>query len=198
MGIPHPAFPHDWPDDMHPMGWVFLHPPSDTLGSPGIGFEADQINGLAKFVFDDLGAKLYVVEPRTYRLEISVGITGEDHPIGQPYEHIIEGADHTAVKIASGSLPPDLKIVGGRIVGTPMQSGIWLVDIHVGPLLHYQPPLNDGPIGTYNRGRWVDINKELEYPDHGLTKEMRDELRAKLDELDAQEAEAETDRGDSQ
>lgn len=198
MQIPHPAFPHDeWPANMHPMGWVFLHPPSDKFGSPGIAFEDYQIDALAKHVFDDLGAKLHFVEPRKETVEISVGLTTEDLIVGHPYEYVIDGANDTAVRV-SGALPPGLALVGDRITGAPTQPGIWTIEIHVGPLVHYQRPLNDGPLGTYNRGQWVDIDTPLQAPpvdlelsDLDLTavpKDQRDELRALLDAADAADA----------
>lgn len=187
MPIPHPAFPHDWPAHLHPLGWVFLHPPSDKVGSPGIAFEDYQIDALAKHVFDDLGAKLSFAEPRKETLTISVGLTTEDLIVGHPYEHVIDGANNTAVRI-SGSLPPGLALVGDRITGAPTQPGLWEIDIHVGPLVHYQRPLNVGPLGTYNRGLWVDIDTPLQEPEPEITREQRDAIRAKLDELDAAEA----------
>ncbi|MBM4525187.1 hypothetical protein GS462_11270 [Rhodococcus hoagii] len=187
MQIQHPAFPHDWPETMHPLGWIFLHPPSDDVGSAGIAFEDYQINALAKHVFDDLGAKLSFIEPRKETLEISVGLTTEDLIVGHPYEYVIEGANETAVRL-SGALPPGLALVGDRITGAPTQPGLWSIEIHVGPLVHYQRPLNDGPLGTYNRGLWVDIDTPLQELEPELSKEQRDAIRAKLDELDAADA----------
>ncbi|EOM77278.1 hypothetical protein DW322_00965 [Rhodococcus rhodnii] len=191
---PHPAFPHEWPADMHPLGWVFLHPPSDAYGSAGIAFEAAQINTLAKHIFDDLGAKLFLPDPHSYTLTISINLTDDDPRVGEPYEHIIDGADRTAVRVNASELPPGLRVEAGAITGTPTQSGVWLVDITVGPRVHYQRPLNDGPLGTHNRGRWVPWDTPLEEPPAQVdladaTAEQRAMLRARLDELDAAEQE---------
>lgn len=195
-----PAFEEEWPEELHPLGYLFLHPPSDEYGSPGLTFEKEQIDALGKHLENIFGMQLLsqVPQPSKHTLTINVALGPDSHPVGEPYEYIIEGVDRTAVRIPPGSLPPGLSLVGDRITGTPTQSGIWDVAIHVGPLVHYQRPLNEGPIGPFNPGRWVDIDKPLETPEPtvelpSIKKAARDAIRAKLDQLDAEEAAAESE-----
>ena len=185
-----PAFPYELPDEIHPLGYLFLHPPCDEHGSSGLVFEKEQINALGKFFEDVFGLPLLsqIPEPVKHTLTINIALGPDSHPVGEPYEYVIDGADRTAVRIPPGSLPPGLALVGDRITGTPTQSGIWDIAIHVGPLVQYQRPVNDGPLGPFNPGRWVDIDTPLQTLAPEIDKAARDAIRAKLDEMDAQDA----------
>jgi len=167
MAEHHPAFPYAWPESMHPYSFIFLHPPFDENGSAGVSFETPQLNSLGKFL-EDLGVKLPNIAPRsiTLRIRIVEQLSGaeDEYLLDQPLTIPVPDADKTAWRIVTGSrVPPGLGLDkhGGLIVGRPSQSGSWIVRIHVGPLVHYQPPLV-GEIGPNNLGQWVDIDKPIE------------------------------------
>lgn len=158
----HPAFPHEWPtvtesgDRIHPMGFVFLHIPSEGRGTPGLTFDLKQINSFCQHVFDDLGAVLPNVEPRSETIRLTV----DRDQVGEDFVHTVD-ADGAPVRVVRGSLPPGLTLTRGVISGQPERSGRWQIDVQIGPQVHYQQPLV-GPIGPHNRGRWVDIRTPLE------------------------------------
>jgi len=190
--VAHPAFQYEWPSDMHPLGFVFLHPPFDEVRST-CTFDGKQIDALAKHVFDDLGAVLPEFESRQTSITLDVERAG----VGEDYDRSVDGVKMTIevtapIRIVGGMLPPGLALVDGRIIGKPEQSGRWQVDLQIGPQYHYQGPLNDGPVGSYNRGSWVDIRTPIQFPTAAASLRDLDEdqiaaLRAGLAELDEEQ-----------
>ncbi|EME14814.1 hypothetical protein [Rhodococcus triatomae] len=196
----HPAFPYDdWPADMHPMAWVFLHPPTDVeAGSMPINLNAQLMNAFAKHLFDDLGATLPATEPRTE--ELTITITKKD--VGQVFDKLID--DTAPVHVIRGALPPGLVLSHGRISGTALQTSVSMLTLQIGPQVHYQRSLNGGPLSNHNPGRWVDIRKPLEAPPtlptladlgsdeanalRNLSDEQAAAIRALLDARDEQRA----------
>lgn len=192
----HPAFPHDWPthteggDPIHPMGFVFLHPPTEGRGSAGVTFDVKQINSLCQFLFDDLGCTLPSTPPRSETITLTV----EPSKVGKDFTRTVD-ITGAPVRVTRGSLPPGLALAAGVITGQPERSGRWLIECQIGPQVHYQRPMNAGPIGPHNRGRWVDIRTPLEDPP--VAKALRDldpeeieKIRAGLAEYDAEQTAA--------
>lgn len=170
------AFPHDWPADRHPLGFVFLHP---DLNGARVSFEGEDIDALARHVFDDLGAVLPTDPPRRHDLRITV----RPDQVGQPMRIDVEGPAERPGRVIRGALPPGLDVVPGAVEGVPTQSGVWLVTVRTGPQVHYQPPA-EGPIGTYNPGTWIDIDKPLRHIDiDDLDDEQLDELERRVSDL---------------
>lgn len=190
--LAHPAFPYEWPGNMHPLAWALLHL---KINGVRTNLGPDDINGLAKWIFDELGAQMPTVPSARQELVLTIG-PGE---VGQEWSRIVDGAAGTTARIIRGQLPPGLKLADGQISGIPEQSGSWLLTIRTGPQVHYQAPL-DGPIGTYNPGTWVDIDTPIEHPKpavdiEDLEDDVFDELEQKvmarrrsLDELAAEAA----------
>ena len=193
--MPHSAFQYEWPPNMHPNGFVFLHPPFDEVRST-CTFDDKQIDALAKHVFDDLGAVLPEFESRQQSITIDVEREKVGEPFDEPVANVTMTIEVTApIRILGGSLPPGLALVNGRIVGTPAQTGRWKIDLQVGPQYHYQGPLNDGPIGSYNRGSWVDIRTPITFPTaasslQDLEEDQLESLRTGLAEIDPEKLRA--------
>lgn len=180
----HPLFPHDLPDDAHPLAFVFLHMKMD--GST-ITFEPEHMNAMARHVFDELGAQLPAT--RTRRQKLALVVTPDE--VGVRWDRAVRYAANAPARITRGQLPPGLELEGGRISGVPTQSGRWLVEVRTGPQIHYQAPLT-GPVGPYNKGSWVDVDTPLEAPVPAGIDDLPDDEFEELERMVQRRREAES------
>ena len=172
-------YPFELPSTIHPLAWVFL----------AFGLDQKLVNDLAKHVFDDLGARLLVDEPRSVVASFAVdwpfekdgyiaALTGE--------EVRLTVAPFGAVRIVEGHLPPGLKLERhtGDIVGTIREAGLYSATIEIGPRVKFDPLGGNG--SPDSGGTWIPINQPRMEPDPVVVPTTLNDLdELQLDQLQA-------------
>lgn len=153
-------YPFDLPPGAHPMVWTLL----------GFGLQPDQVNALARHLYDDLGVRLH--EGRDEEtFSWAVGVDARDRErveVGDEVDVIV--SDRGAVRISGGALPPGVRLEkhSGKLVGTFTHPGLYSVTIQVGPAVKYDPLGSPG--GPLDPGIWIPVDQPRQEPETNLQK----------------------------
>lgn len=152
-------YPFDLPETVHPLSWTLL----------GFGLSTEEIQRLAKHLYDELGLRLNNPSPitRSFAWQVSWPRPSEGRitaEVGDSLDLPIPGGDVSAVRVTEGALPPGISLEKhtGKLVGEFTKPGLYEVEITVGPAVKYDGLGGNG--SPESAGRWIPVDQPRYVP----------------------------------
>lgn len=145
-------YPYDVPEGAHPLAWTLY----------GHGLDSATINRLCRHLYDNLGVRLHLPEPRDVTMGWAVdwALDPGDRDIAHVGHKLDIGLGFdTAVTIIDGALPPGIRLEAhtGRLAGVFKQAGLYRATFRLAPRIKYDPL--GGPGGPDTAGKWIPLDQ---------------------------------------